>query len=50
MKQSVGFLHLQISLGFFFFFPKIEVLDRNIIENITERIIKLFIYPKYIFQ
>lgn len=34
----------------FFFSPKIEVLDRNIIENITERIIKLFIYPKYIFQ
>lgn len=35
---------------FAIFFPKIEVLDRKIIENITERIIKLFIYPKYIFQ
>lgn len=50
MKHSVGFLYLQISLGFFFSPPKIEVLDRNLIENITERIIKLFVYPEYIFQ
>lgn len=47
MKQRVGLLHLPISLGFF---SKIEVLDTSIIENITERIIKLFVYPKYIFQ
>lgn len=47
MKQSVVLLHLQISLDFF---SKIEVLYTNIIENITERIINLFIYPKYIFQ